>query len=115
MGLILPSDLKKKGVGPTSNDHHDPVVQQVLEEIGSFTRNFVPRTSRHNLSVEEREGLKWLKKKGKEKEICVCSADKGGALLLLDPENVREMIMKSLRNGRNYEDLGVISPVPGIM
>ena len=56
-----------------------------------------------NLSKNEIEGLKWLKEtKGK---ISVVQADKGGAIIIADPNLLRKKVLEKLENEQLYTKL----------
>ena len=58
-----------------------------------------------NLSLIEKRGLRWLQKNVLDEQICVCKADKGGAILLVPPEMLTEKIEEKVKNTDIYEEL----------
>lgn len=114
--FVFPRELMKRDVvSQKLNGHNDPVVQQVLTDMGSFTDNLRPPSLKHNLSSHERSGLKWLKEHTNDGSLCVCKADKGGAIILVETEIVSSMIEKKVSNPEHFDCLGAANPLPGIM
>ena len=66
-------------------------------------RNKPPKKS--NLSAEELKGLKWLEKMTQDNKICVIKADKGGAILIVYPELLRNKVLEKLNNPDLYTRL----------
>ena len=62
-----------------------------------------PTTS--NLTKDELEGLKWLQQKTQDNQICVVEADKGGAILIVDPELLRKKTLEKLNDPFLYTQI----------
>ena len=57
---------------------------------------------RANLSSEELKGLKWLEKMTQDNKLCVVPADKGGAILIVYPDLLRDKVLEKLNNPSLY-------------
>jgi len=57
---------------------------------------------RANLSSEELKGLKWLEKMTQDNKLCVVPADKGGAILIVYPDLLRDRVLEKLNNPSLY-------------
>ena len=55
-----------------------------------------------NLTKDESEGLNWLIKQTREDKIAVVKADKGGALLIVDPNLLEKVVLDKLNNSNIY-------------
>ena len=60
-----------------------------------------------NLSLLEREGLEWLRKKVASAELCICKADKGGSTLIVHPSLLTKKLEEKLYNLALYSELTV--------
>ena len=58
-----------------------------------------------NNTKDEEEGLNWLIKETQESRIAVVKADKGGALLIIKPELLRQKVIEKLDDPILYEKL----------
>ena len=58
-----------------------------------------------NLTKNEIEGLKWLKEMSTKGKISVVQADKGGAILIVDPNLLRKKVLEKLENDQLYTKL----------
>ena len=75
-----------------ANEHNDALVNEVLQGIGSFSDTIKPANCKPNLNSLEKKGLNWLVGKIKANILCICKADKGGALIVLEGNLIRNMI-----------------------
>ena len=114
--LTLPKELRYRGVClPPVNDHHDPLVTQVVNSINQFADNIKPKKPRKNLSTEEQKALSWLRENTKNGTFGVLQADKGGAKVLLSKDKISSMIKSKLGDSSIYTDLGTTNSMPAIM
>ena len=60
---------------------------------------------KQNLTSEEQEGLKWLECMDGEGKLTVVKADKGGAILVVDPDMLRKKTLEKLNNPGIYTKL----------
>ena len=70
-----------------------------------FTNQLNMEKPNNNLSYLERTGLTWCKRHIKEKKIYLTQADKGGAILILDPSKVDTLIREELNDPAKYKTL----------
>ena len=112
--FVFPKELAKCDVYPQQdNNHNDVALKQVLADMGSFVDNVRPKAIPSNLSSLERKGLRWLRKNTSEGNLCVCKADKGGAIILVEPRVVSGMIAEKVQDESKFECLGTTNPLPG--
>ena len=62
-------------------------------------------TIKKNLSKEELEGLEWLECMTDEGKLSVVEADKGGAILIVNPELLRKKTLEKLEDPNLYNKL----------
>jgi hypothetical protein len=60
-----------------------------------------------NITKDEEEGLRWLIKETKESNIAVVKADKGGAILIVNPKLLEKAVEDKLGNPGLYEHIDV--------
>ena len=89
----------------TSNADTNIAVQIITDNLNSLPRNYKIKTRKKNLSTLHEEGMKWLKNKINNNEISVVEADKGGAILLVDPHFLETKVMEKVQNEELYEKL----------
>ena len=113
--LVVPLDLKLRGLcNPPEETHHDPLISQVRTGIKAFTESLKPSARKNNLSSLELKGLFWLRSHCKDGSICICKADKGGALIIMDPLVLKSMMRSKLEDTSLYELINY-DPLAGIM
>ena len=61
------------------------------DEIITFVDNFKPKRLQSNMNHFEKEGYNWLKKAVNERVIALTSADKGGAIIIVTPEIIKDI------------------------
>ena len=83
---------------------HDSV-QKMTSQLDEKLRTNNNRYKCTNLSKAEQDGLSWLEKKISENKIAVVQADKGGAILVVNPELLRRKTLEKLNNADLYEKL----------
>ena len=67
--------------------------------------NHESSTPRHNISPLELRGRKWVKDKIKSKTIFITKADKGGAILIMNFEDVQRTIESEIYNESKFEKI----------
>ena len=60
-----------------------------------------------NITKDEEEGLQWLIRETKEQNIAVVKADKGGAILIVEPPLLEKAVLDKLENANLYERLDI--------
>ncbi|KAK3752205.1 hypothetical protein QZH41_008046 [Actinostola sp. cb2023] len=101
----IPPDLYVK------SNHRAPITDDCFVEdyrrlAMEFANTIDPPKGKPNLLWKEKKALRWLLERIKNNELVVSEADKGGAILLLDPEQVHEVVMERL-NSDDFVNLGV--------
>ena len=106
-----PKKLPHKSFVTTKGVVKDSITNKVIEEVNSYADNYTPK-NRHkqNLNKYEKEGLAWLKNKTDNHEIVICKADKGGALLILPPQQIKELLEEKLEDKTAYKCVGQKDP-----
>ena len=98
--FTLPKNLRQPNYFQAYLKSTDPEFVTTLNYINTKANN-IGHTSKKrkpmNLSVIERRGLKWLQKNVSDETICICKADKGGAILLVPPEMIAEKIEEKVK------------------
>ena len=56
-----------------------------------------------NITRDEEDGLRWLRKETNESNIAVVKADKGGAILIVPPPLLEEAVLDKFENQSLYE------------
>ena len=79
--------------------------QQLLQTQGANTK---PKSK--NLNKTESRGLKWLENMIKHNKLAVVAADKGGAVLLVDPDMLQRRTLEKLNNPLLYNKLAAGRP-----
>ena len=94
-------DLKISG-GKSPNFQH-PLLQEIKTKMLGWISNHKVKTPLSNLTQLELRGKKWILNKIKEKELFITKADKGGATLIMNYNDVVNTIEKELFNIDNFE------------
>ena len=58
-----------------------------------------------NITKDESEGLSWLRKETRDGNIAVVKADKGGVLLIVEPELLEKAVFEKLEKQNVYQKL----------
>ena len=87
----------------------------VCKEIVTFSDTVKCEPWNNNLNYIEQQGYNWLRKNVNSKSICICRADKGGAVILLPPNVVTDSLQNKLSNTSNYEVIGTKNPCDKIV
>ncbi len=85
----------------------NPLLDEVRTKLLGWVANHKPKTPKSNLTALELRGKKWITDKVKAKELFVTKADKGGATLVMNYNDVKEAIEKELHDGSKFEELNV--------
>ena len=74
-----------------------------LLSYGVCGYSFAPSKPISKLNCFEREGLQWLKNAVKCRKIAVTQADKGGCILIVDPELIITSTLEKLNDACRYK------------
>ena len=105
---LLPAKLRQPTYFLSRYDNPDPEVTAAINHINaninadSFQKGTVQS---HNLSQAEKRGLSWLRRKVDAEELAICKADKGGAILLVQPNFLSEKVRQKVTDPELYEVL----------
>ena len=101
----IPSRLSHKNYTaalPAEENGVNNIVQKMIEEHnGRLIFENVP-TQKKNVTKDEEEGLRWLVEQTRESKIAVVKADKGGAILIVDPNLLESSVEEKLNNPDVY-------------
>ena len=97
--------LLKKPITSMCTNVEDPAIRSVRESIVSFVDNFKPRKQQSNMNRYEREGYNWLRNAVKDDIIAVTTADKGGSVIIVTPELIREISHSKVSDPVRYRPL----------
>ena len=106
----IPPKLKNRNYhkGKPSSD---PVVNTLVDEMESDITGILRFKGNHatkkksNISRAEQEGYKWLKKHVDDKKIVICQADKGGAILIVEPTLIEQKVEEKLFDESLYNKI----------
>ena len=104
----LPSKLSHKrytSSQPTNENAVNNIVQNITEEHNGRLQFQNSLSRKKNIIKNEEEGLNWLIKETNESNLAVVKADKGGAILLVDPKILEEAVQNKLENPDLYEKI----------
>ena len=94
-----------------SSGKNAPVQNPLLDEIRlkllGWVANYKPKKPKSNLTELELRGKKWVADKINGKELFVTKADKGGATLVMNYNDVKEAIEKEVMDRNKFEELTV--------
>ena len=110
----VPMDLLKKKVTAPCLTVEDPVITQIKSTLVNFVDNIKDKPLKSNMNRFEKEGLEWLKSAVNEGKIAVTSADKGGAIIVVTPEIIKDITKKKLEDTSCYTDIGQTNPLPAL-
>ena len=109
---VVPLSLLKNPVTAPAPLVDDFVVNQAKEVIVDFAKNVSPSKCKSKLNRFELEGLSWLKNAVNSKQIAITQADKGGCILIVDPNLIISSTEEKLMDVERYEPLGKNNPLP---
>lgn len=101
----LPMDLLKKPLTTPCTSIEDSALKSMKDNIVNFVDNFKPKKLQSNMNRFEREGYAWLKRAVSEGTIAVTSADKGGAVIIVTPELIKEITASKVGDPLRYRPL----------
>ena len=90
------------GKSPTTQH---PLVEDIKTKLLGWIGNHKIKTPMKNLTELELRGRKWMVDKTNNKELFVTKADKGGATLIMNYEDVQEAIETELYNTDKFEEI----------
>ena len=89
----------------TSNADTNLPVQVIRDKLNSLPRTYKTKGQKKNLSTLHEEGIKWLTNKVSNNDIAVVEADKGGAILVVEPQLLETKVLQKVQNEELYEKL----------
>ena len=101
----VPMSLLKKPVTSPCFDVEDSAIKSVKENITTFVENFKPKRLQSNMNRFEKEGYNWLKKAVNDGTVAITSADKGGAVIIVTPDLVKEITAAKVSDPLRYRPL----------
>ena len=101
----VPMDLLKKPVTAPCTLFEDPAIKSAKDNIVNFVDNFKPKKLQSNMNRYEREGYVWLKKAVNEGQIAITSADKGGAIIIVTPQLIKDITRAKVEDPLRYRPL----------
>ena len=106
--FTLPRSLNQASYFQAHLKSTDPEYVSALQYINTQTNGITNNSKKKrikNLSLLEEKGLNWLKNEAAKNNLCVCKADKGGAILLVPPSVLTQKIEEKVMNTDLYEKL----------
>ena len=79
------------------------MLEEVKSSVLGYANNCHPEEPKNNLSPRALRGRRWIINALNNKEIFVSEADKGGAILIMNYEDVIKTLESELHNPENYE------------
>ena len=104
----IPAKLRQSNYFLSSISSTDPEINAAINHINANVNSDhfrKPSKKSGNLSRAEKRGLSWLQKKIEENEVAVCQADKGGAILIVDPDFLVKKVKEKVTDTTSYEEL----------
>ena len=95
------ANLRVKSKYKPATNH--PLYDEVERKLLTWVDQFQPTKPKPNISPGKKRGAQWLRKMCKEKKIFISKADKGGATLILNYEDVVATVEKDIFNEELYE------------
>ena len=106
----IPSKLTRKSYAaglPAEEASVNNLVEKITEEHNGRLQFQNDLTRKKNVTKDEEEGLRWLIKQTREQKIAVVKADKGGAILVVEPSLLENAVVEKLENPELYERLEI--------
>ena len=88
---------------PAEEQAVNAIVNSIASEHNGQLQFQNTKSMKKNITKEEEEGLRWLIKETNEHNIAVVKADKGGAILIVDPKLLEKAVADKLENPDLYE------------
>ena len=90
---------------PAEETAMNNIVEEIAEEHNGRLQFQNDACIKKNITRDEEEGLRWLINQTKEQKIAVVKADKGGAILIVEPSLLERAVLDKLENPALYERL----------
>ncbi len=107
-GNTDPADTIHRDIKVSNFSHPgltSPLLEEVKTKLYGWIANHTARTPTSNLSPMELRGRKWLRDQIKNEKIFITKADKGGATLIMNFDDVISAIERELFDVRKFEEL----------
>ena len=104
----VPSKLSYKrytAAAPAKENSVNNIVQNITEEHNARLQFQNTNKMKKNITKDEQDGLQWLIKETNESNIAVVKADKGGAILIVDPKLLEKAVQDKLQDPNLYEQI----------
>ena len=104
----IPSRLSHKkytATKPVEDNSVNNIVNKITEEHNGRLQFQKHESRKKNITKDEEEGLRWLIKQTQDGNIAVVKADKGGAILIVEPEVLEKSVQEKLDNPNIYRRL----------
>jgi hypothetical protein len=104
----VPLRLSRKvytAAAPAEENGVNNIVQKMTEEHNGRLQFEKTPPQKKNVTKDEEEGLRWLIEETRESNIAVVKADKGGAILIIDPKILETTVQEKLDNPNVYTKL----------
>ncbi len=102
----MPSKLAHKSYTagkPSEENAINNIVNRIAEEHNGQLQFLDKQPRKKNISKDEKEGLQWLINEYKESNIAVVKADRGGAILIVDPTLLKKTVTDKLEDPNLYQ------------
>ena len=100
----IPEKLKLK-----SRNHpevKDKLLEMVINDIMGKVENLnFNLKCKRNLTMAEVKGMQWCRNMVKEHKIYITKVDKGGCILILNADNVKDIVLETLNDGDKFTRL----------
>ena len=90
---------------PAEETSVNNVVNKITEMHNGRLQFEKPQSIKKNITKDEHKGLQWLINETQEEHIAVVKADKGGAILIVDPKLLESVVQEKLDNQDVYTKL----------
>ena len=104
----IPSKLSRKcyvTAKPAKEAAVNSITNSIAEKHNGRLQFENISSRKKNITKDESEGLSWLRKETRDGNIAVVKADKGGALLIVEPELLEKAVVEKLENPNVYQKL----------
>ena len=99
---------------PSDDRAVNDIVNSMESELDQLLQASQPKKPKaQNLTPEEKAGLVWINERVDSDSLAVVEADKGGSILLVDPQMLRRKTLEKLENPILYKKLQK-DPVPDL-
>ena len=102
-GKNIHSDLSIKSKKHPDDSH--PLLKEIKNKILNWVDNLEQSSPRSNLTEGEKRGYHWVRKMVKEKNIFITKADKGGAILVMNYDDVVGAVENDLADIDQFEPI----------